>query len=152
MSKIIPINITTTEQAVTLDATYQFVWLRNMGENDALLSDHSGIVAGDDDVMTVKAGESGRIATSGRAVYIKTVNGTSTGEIHAQNFSDVPFKSKAKGGDVPSDLGALAYKDTASGTAVTTVGTLPSLTYDSTTESFTFSAGTLPTTGTVTVS
>ena len=51
-----------------------------------------------------------------------------------------------------SDLGALAYKDTASGTAVTTVGTLPSLTYDSTTESFTFSAGTLPTTGTVTVS
>lgn len=98
MSKIIPINITTTEQAVTLDATYQFAWLRNMGENDVLLSDHSGIVAGDDDVMTVKAGESGRISTSGRAVYIKTVDGTSTGEIHAQNFSDVPFKSKAKGG------------------------------------------------------
>lgn len=49
-------------------------------------------------------------------------------------------------------LGNLASKDTASGTAVTTVGTLPSLTYDSTTESFTFSAGTLPTTGTVTVS
>ena len=49
-------------------------------------------------------------------------------------------------------LGDLAYKDTASGTAVTTVGTLPSLTYDSLTESFTFSAGTLPTTGTVTVS
>jgi len=98
MSKIIPVNITTTEQAVTLDATYQFAWLRNMGENDVLLSDHCGIVAGDDDVMTVKAGESGRIATSGRAVYIKTASGTSTGEIHAQNFSDVPFKSKAKGG------------------------------------------------------
>ena len=98
MSKIIPVSITTTEQAVTLDATYQFVWLRNMGDNDALLSDHSGIVAGDDDVMTVKAGESGRIATSGRAVYIKTASGTSTGEIHAQNFSDAPFKSKAKGG------------------------------------------------------
>lgn len=98
MSKIIPVSITTTEQAVTLDATYQFAWLRNMGENDCLLSDHSDIVAGDDDVMTVKAGESGRIATSGRAVYIKTVDGTSTGEIHAQNFSDAPFKSKGKGG------------------------------------------------------
>ena len=98
MSKIIPINITTTEQAVTLDATYQFAWFRNMGENDCLLSDHSGIVAGGDDVMTVKAGESGRISTSGRAVYIKAVSGTSTGEIHAQNFSDAPFKSKAKGG------------------------------------------------------
>lgn len=208
MSKIIPVNITTTEQAVTLDATYQFVWLRNMGENDCLLSDHSGIVAGDDDVMTVKAGESGRIATSGRAVYIKTVDGTSTGEIHAQNFSDAPFNIGGKRGGSGSSaniyrtttaltdgattnpitvdgesvtavsgdfavyntqeflfdgtqwnllgdrvgLGDLAYKDTASGTAVTTVGTLPSLTYDSTTESFTFSAGTLPTTGTVTVS
>ena len=98
MSKIIPISITTTEQAVTLDATYQFVWLRNMGENDCLLSDHSGIVAGDDNVTLVKAGESGRIATSGRAVHVKAVSGTSTGEIHAQNFSDAPFKSKAKGG------------------------------------------------------
>jgi len=98
MSKIIPINITTTEQAVELDATYQFAWLRNMGENDCLLSGHSGIVAGGDDVMTVKAGESGRISTSDRAVYVKAVSGTSTGEIHAQNFSDAPFKSKAKGG------------------------------------------------------
>lgn len=99
MSKIISISITTTEQAVALDATYQYVWLRNMGENDCLLSDHSGIVAGDDDVMTVKAGESGRISTSGRAVYIKAVSGTSTGEIHAQNFSDAPFKRQGKGGE-----------------------------------------------------
>jgi hypothetical protein len=50
-----------------------------MGENDVLLSDHCGIVAGDDDVMTVKAGESGRISTSGRVVYVKAVSGTSTG-------------------------------------------------------------------------
>lgn len=99
MSKIISISITTTEQAVTLNATYQYVWLRNMGENDCLLSNHSGIVAGGDDVMTVKAGESGRISTSGRAVYVKAVSGTSTGEIHAQNFSDAPFKELAKGGE-----------------------------------------------------
>ena len=208
MSKIISISITTTEQAVTLDATYQFAWFRNMGDNDCLFSDHSDIVQGDENVTLVKAGENGRITTSGRAVYVKAVSGTSTGEIHAQNYSDCPFKVSGKGGGSGSSaniyrtttaltdgattnpitvdgesvtavsgdfavyntqeflfdstqwnllgdrvgLGDLAYKDTASGTAVTTVGTLPSLTYDSTTESFTFSAGTLPTTGTVTVS
>ena len=119
MSKIIPVNITTTEQAVTLDATYQFVWLRNMGENDCLLSDHSGIVAGDDNVTLVKAGESGRIATSGRAVYIKAVSGTSTGEIHAQNFSDAPFKSKAKGGGQSITVEPLTVTDNGVYTAPT---------------------------------
>ena len=49
-------------------------------------------------------------------------------------------------------LGTLAYKDTASGTALVNAGTLPSLTYDSTNERLIFNAGTLPTKGTVTVS
>lgn len=119
MSKIIPISITTTEQTVELDATYQFAWFRNMGENDCLLSDHSGIVAGDDDVMTVKAGESGRISTSGRAVYIKAVSGTSTGEIHAQNFSDAPFKCKAKGGGQSITVEPLTVNDNGVYTAPT---------------------------------
>ena len=119
MSKIIPVSITTTEQAVTLDATYQFAWFRNMGENDCLLSDHSGIVAGDDNVTLVKAGESGRIATSGRAVYIKSVSGTSTGEIHAQNFSDAPFKSKAKGGGQSITVEPLTVNDNGVYTAPT---------------------------------
>ena len=119
MSKIIPVNITTTEQAVELDATYQFAWLRNMGENDCLLSDHSGIVAGDDNVTLVKAGENGRISTSGRAVYIKTVDGTSTGEIHAQNFSDAPFKSKAKGGGQSITVEPLTVNDNGVYTAPT---------------------------------
>lgn len=51
-----------------------------------------------------------------------------------------------------SGLGDLAYKDTATGTAITTAGTLPTLVYDSTNERFIFNAGTLPTSGTVTVS
>lgn len=99
MSKIIPVNITTTEQAVTLDATYQFAWLWNSGENDCLFSNHSGIVQGDDDVTLVAAGDVRMISTAGRAVYIKAVSGTSTGEIHAQNFAASPFKRKAKGGE-----------------------------------------------------
>lgn len=99
MSKIIPVNITTTEQAVTLDATYQFAWLWNSGENDCLFSNHSGIVQGDDDVTLVAAGDVRMISTAGRAVYVKAVSGTSTGEIHAQNFAASPFKRKAKGGE-----------------------------------------------------
>ena len=67
-----------------------------------------------------------------------------------------------------AELGSLAFKDNASGTYtpagsitvneaadttasvpnVTAVGTLPSLTYDSTNEELTFSTGTLPTLGT----
>ena len=119
MSKIIPISITTAEQAVTLDATYQFAWFRNMGDNDCLFSDHSDIVQGDENVTLVKAGESGRIATSGRAVYIKTVDGTSTGEIHAQNFSDAPFKSKAKGGGQSITVEPLTVNDNGVYTAPT---------------------------------
>ena len=97
MSEVKTITVTSTEQEITLDATYQFMWFRNLGDNDCYVSDHSGIIAGDDNVTLVKAGESGRIATSGRAVYIKAVSGTSAGEIHAQNFSDCPFRNKAKG-------------------------------------------------------
>lgn len=51
-----------------------------------------------------------------------------------------------------SDLGDLAYKDTASGTVTITNGTLPSLTYDAQNERLIFDAGALPTSGMVTVS
>ena len=51
-----------------------------------------------------------------------------------------------------SGLGDLAFKDTASGTVTITNGTLPSLIYDSANERLIFDAGSLPTSGTVTVS
>lgn len=51
-----------------------------------------------------------------------------------------------------SGLGDLAFKDTASGTVTITDGTLPSLTYDAQNERLIFDAGSLPTSGTVTVS
>lgn len=95
--------------------------------------------------------------TDGATTNPITVNGepvtVDTGDIAVYSHKEFIWDGSAwdELGDL-SGLGDLAYKDTASGTAVTTVGTLPSLTYDSTTESFTFSAGTLPTTGTVTVS
>lgn len=99
MSKIKTITATTTEQAVTFDATYQFVWFRSMGDGDVLVSDHSGIVEGADDVALVKAGGSTRITVPyNKTVYVKAVSDSVDMEIHAQNFSDAPFKSKAKGG------------------------------------------------------
>lgn len=145
-------GISTTETEVQFDAYYPFVWIENQGESDCYVANYSGFSAQDVDVTIIKAGNAKRIDAKSNTVYTKTASGTTTIEAHGQNNVVSPFKVQPKGGDVPSDLGALAYKDTATGTAVTTVGTLPSLTYDSTTESFTFSAGTLPTTGTVTVS
>lgn len=101
MSKIKHITVTTTEQEITLDATYQFVWFRNLGDNDCYVSDHSGIIAGADDVALCKAGECVRItlpqAPMSNKAYIKAVDGSNTVEIHAQNFSDKPTAKTGKG-------------------------------------------------------
>lgn len=97
------ITATTTESAVEFSATYSFMWFMNYGENDCYISDHSGIVAGADDVILLKAGEARRLGLpqcpAVSKAYIKAVDGSNTVEVHAQNFSDCPFKKQAKGGD-----------------------------------------------------
>lgn len=99
MSKIKTITATTTEQAVTFDATYQFVWFRSLGDGDVLVSDHSGIVEGTDDVALVKGGDSTRITVPyNKTVYVKAVSDSVDMEIHAQNFSDAPFEGGSGGG------------------------------------------------------
>ena len=99
MSKIKTITATTTEQAITFDATYQFVWFRSLGDGDVLVSDHSGIVAGTDDVALVKGGDSTRITVPyNKTVYVKAVSDSVDMEIHAQNFSDAPFEGGSGGG------------------------------------------------------
>ena len=101
MSEIKTITVTSTEQEITLDATYQFMWFRNLGDNDCYVSDHSGIIAGADDVALCKAGECVRItlpqAPMSNKAYIKAVDGSNTVEIHAQNFSDKPTAKTGKG-------------------------------------------------------
>ena len=54
MSEVKTITVTSTEQEITLDATYQFMWFRNLGDNDCYVSDHSGIIAGADNVALAK--------------------------------------------------------------------------------------------------
>jgi len=99
MSKIKTITATTTEQTITFDATYQFVWFRSLGDGDALVSDHSGIVAGTDDVALVKGGDSTRITVPyNKTVYVKAVSDSVDMEIHAQNFSDAPFEGGSGSG------------------------------------------------------
>lgn len=98
MSKIKTITATTTEQEITFDATYQFVWFRSLGDGDVLVSDHSGIVAGTDDVTLVKGGDSTRITVPyNKTVYVKAVSDSVDMEIHAQNFSDAPFECGSGG-------------------------------------------------------
>lgn len=212
MANVKTITATTTESAVEFSATYQFMWFRNFGENDCYICEHSGIVAGADDVTLLKAGEVARLtlpqSPAQSKAYIKAADGSNTVEVHAQNYSDCPFKVTGKGGGSGSSaniyrtttaltdgattnpitvdgepvtavsgdfavyntqeflfdstqwnllgdrvgLGDLAYKSSATGTALTTAGTLPSLIYDSANERLIFDAGTLPTSGTVTVS
>lgn len=106
MSKIKTITATTTEQTITFDATYQFVWFRSLGNGDVLVSDHSGIVAGTDDVALVKGGDSTRITVPyNKTVYVKAVSDSVDMEIHAQNFSDAPFEggSGGSGGSITID-------------------------------------------------
>jgi hypothetical protein len=98
MSKIKTITATTTEQTITFDATYQFVWFRSLGDGDVLVSDHSGIVEGTDDVALVKGGDSTRITVPyNKTVYVKAVSDSVDMEIHAQNFSDAPFEGGSGG-------------------------------------------------------
>lgn len=98
MSKIKTITATTTEQTITFDATYQFVWFRSLGDGDVLVSDHSGIVAGTDDVALVKGGDSTRITVPyNKTVYVKAMSDSVDMEIHAQNFSDAPFEGGSGG-------------------------------------------------------
>ena len=101
MAEIKTVTATTTESEINFNAFYQYVWLRNLGEQDCYVAGYAGITPQAADVALLKAGENVRITTSTPSVYAKTVSGSTTLEVHAQNFADCPFKVKVKGGDEP---------------------------------------------------
>ena len=123
------ITATTTESAVEFNATYQFMWFRNFGEADCYICAHSGIVASADDVTLLKAGEVARLtlpqAPATSKAYIKAADGSNTVEVHAQNFSDCPFRVVGKGGG--SGSSANIYRTT---TALTDGSTTNPITVD----------------------
>lgn len=93
------------------------------------------------------------VLTDGATTNPIEINGTSVtainGDAAIYNGSDFVFNGTIWQ-EVPDAFGALAYKNSASGdytpagTVSITPGTLPSVSYDSNTETLTFNAGSLP--------
>lgn len=90
------VTLSGTVEKVTLPAGYGWVWVKNMSEGDIFAGLSEDISEGADGVMTIPAGECGRIqADSSREIYLM---GTGNVQIIGQSYADCPFKSAAKGG------------------------------------------------------
>ncbi|MBO7450649.1 MAG: hypothetical protein J6U54_09790 [Clostridiales bacterium] len=73
-----------------------YIWVRNFGDSDIYMSDHPGIVAGNDDVIKLGAKSVGLVTTAvDNKIYIL---GASTLECHAQFFAECPFRGVGSGG------------------------------------------------------
>lgn len=101
------VTLTGAVEKVNLPAVYGWVWLKNMSEGNIFAGLSADISEGADGVMTIPAGECGRLQTDGSdSVYLM---GLGNALVVAQNYADCPFKSGAKGGEIP-DLSAYAKK------------------------------------------
>ena len=102
--------LTGAAEKVTFPAAYGWVWVKNMSGSDIFAGLSADISEGADGVMTIPAGECGRIQTDGfKSVYLL---GTGSVLVVAQNYADCPFQVAKKGGDVtaggnPVTLGGL---------------------------------------------
>ena len=86
-------------EKVTFPAVYGWVWVKNMSDSDMFVGLDDGISAGADGVLSIPAGECGRVQTDGQdSVYLR---GTGNALVVAQNYADCPFKAGAKGGEIP---------------------------------------------------
>ena len=96
-----------TAEKVTLPAVYGWVWIKNMSDSDIFAGLSADISEGADGVLTIPAGECGRIQTDGfSSIYLL---GTGNALVVAQNYADCPFKVGVKGGESP-DLSEYAKK------------------------------------------
>ena len=92
-------------EKVTFPAVYGWVWVKNMSDGDMFVGLDDGVSAGADGVLSIPAGECGRIQTDGQdSVYLI---GSGNALVVAQNYADCPFKLGGKGGESP-DLSAYA--------------------------------------------
>lgn len=76
-------------------------------------------------------------------------NGTAWQSLGKNNFGSLAFQNSASGSFTPAGTISVSQGSDTTGTvnSITDVGTLPSFSYDSASETLTFSAGTLPTKG-----
>lgn len=94
------VTLSGTAEKVTLPAVYGWVWVKNMSDSDIFAGLSADVSEGADGVMTIAAGEAGRIQVDGREVYLI---GRGNVQIAAQNYADCPFKTGAKGGVIVGD-------------------------------------------------
>lgn len=114
------IKTKTGENTITFDAFYQYIWARNYGDTDVYISNHSDIVAGDDDVALLPAGEAVRLTVNGKTLYVL---GSTTLEVHAQNYSDSPFAWNEAGEGGGSDVSVVSLSVDENGTYTAPSGT-----------------------------
>ena len=101
------VTLSGAAEKVNLPAVYGWVWLKNMSDADMFAGLSADISEGADGVMTIPAGECGRIQTDGfNSIYLM---GTGNALVVAQNYADCPFKTGGKGGEMP-DLSVYAKK------------------------------------------
>lgn len=90
------VTLSGAAEKVTLPASYGWVWVKNMSDSDIFAGLSADISEGADGVLTIPAGECGRIQTDGsREFYLL---GTGNALVVAQNYADCPFKGVKKGG------------------------------------------------------
>lgn len=114
------IKTKTGENTITFDAFYQYIWARNYGDTDVYISTHNNIVAGDDDVALLPAGEAVRLTVNGKTLYVL---GSTTLEVHAQNFSDSPFAWNEAGEGGGSEVSVVSLSVNENGTYTAPSGT-----------------------------
>lgn len=132
---------TAREQIAALGSATSFI-----GETTTELTDESTTNPIIIDGVSVTA-ESGNIVIYGQKEFI--FNGTKWIEFgDLSNLGALAYKSSASASYTPSGNVAVAKTEsTATVNSITAVGSLPSLTYDSSDESLTFNRGSLPTKG-----
>ena len=91
------VTLSGAAEKVTLPASYGWVWVKNMSDSDIFAGLSADISEGADGVLTIPAGECGRVQMDGsREFYLL---GTGNALVVAQNYADCPFKGVKKGGD-----------------------------------------------------
>ena len=88
MAQIKTIDTVAGENQIDFKRRYPFVWLKNLGDADAYISDKAGIVAEADGVVLLGAGQAAMLENYDDCVYVL---GATTIEAHGQHSADSPF-------------------------------------------------------------
>jgi hypothetical protein len=89
-------------------------------DNIAVETAAQPLIAGDDDVALLPAGEAVRLTVNGKTLYVL---GSTTLEVHAQNYSDSPFAWNEAGEGGGADVSVISLSVNENGTYTAPSGT-----------------------------